>query len=302
MTRAALLLVALAACQTDASVGQVSGVLFGAAASTGTTDAATQQAAVTAIEAQLARPLDLDRIFRQWDTAVPGARERWTLDHGRTPIVSFKAAPEAPWPAIARGDHDATLAAIAAGYAALAAPVFCIFDQDPENAPPALGTPADYAAAYRRVVATFRAAHADNVVWIFNLKSPSYDGLADAYYPGDDVVDWLGASAYNFGAASPGGRWVSFADLVADFLAWSAPHDKPLVITEWASNEDPDSPGRKAAWIDGVGATIHATPQLRALVAFWSTEAPPFDSSPSALAAIRALAADPYTQLRTPSR
>jgi hypothetical protein len=300
MTRA-LLVLALAACQTDTSVGQVSGVLFGAAAATNTSDPAIQEAAVTAIEAQLDRPLDLDRIFRQWDTAVPGARERWTLDHGRTPIVSFKAAPDAPWPAIARGDHDATLAAIAAGYAALGAPVFCIFDQDPENAGPALGTPADYAAAYRRVVASFRAARAANVVWIFNLKSPSYDGLADAYYPGDDVIDWLGASAYNFGAAG-GGRWVSFADLLADFLAWSAPHAKPLIITEWSSNEDPDVPGRKAAWIDGVGATIHATPAIRALAAYWSTQDPPFDSSPSALAAVRALAADPYTRLRTPSR
>lgn len=292
-----VVLLALAACTTDSSVGSVSGVLFGAAAATGSNDAAIQQAAVTGIEAQLGRTLDLDRIFRQWDTAVPGARERWTIDAGRTPIVSFKATADAPWPAIARGDHDATLAAIAAGYAALPARVFCIFDQDPENAPAALGTPADYAAAARRVVTVFRATGADNVVFVFNLKSPSYADLADAYYPGDDVIDWLGTSAYNFGAAS-GGRWISFADLIADFLAWSAPHGKPLIVTEWASNEDPDQPGRKAAWIDGVAATVHATPELRALTAFWSTQEPRFDSSTAALAAVRAFAADPYTQLR----
>lgn len=300
MIRLAALALALAACTTDASVGSVSGVLFGASAATGSNDPAIQQAAVTAIEAQLSRPLDLDRIFRQWDNAVPNAREQWTLDHGRTPITSFKASADAPWPAVARGDHDATLAAIAAGYAALAAPVFCIFDQDPENAPATLGTPADYAAAYRRVVASFRAAGATNVAFVFNLKSPSYPDLADAYYPGDDVIDWLGASAYNFGAAT-GGRWVSFADLIADFLAWSRPHGKPLIITEWASNEDPDQPGRKAAWIDNLAATVHATPELRALAAFWSTQEPRFDSSDAALAAMRALAADPYTQLRTRS-
>ncbi|HEX4417737.1 MAG TPA: hypothetical protein VH165_07550 [Kofleriaceae bacterium] len=291
-------LVALGACRAEQSVGDVPGVLFGAAVTTNTSDAATQEAALTMVEAQAGRRFDLDRIYRQWDDPVPGARELWTIQLGRTPIVSFKATSEAPWPAIANGDADAKLAAIAAGYVALPAPVLCIFDQDPENTGGALGTPADYAAAYRHVVETFRTAGAANVQWIFNLKSPSFPDLADLYYPGDDVIDWLGTSAYNFGVGD-GGRWVSFADLIADFVAWATPHGKPLIVTEWASDEDPGDPDRKATWIADAAVTVHATPKLRAMSAFWSLlDGTRFDTSLAALDAFRVFAADPYTNLR----
>ena len=299
MTRATLVAVlALAACHTDESVGDAAGVLFGAAAATNTNNDAVQEAAFTALEAQTGRTLDLDRIFRQWDDAVPGARERWTIQLGRTPIVSFKATTDVPWSAIANGAADPRLREIAAGYQALAAPVFGIFDQDPENSS-ALGTPSEFAAAYRHVIATFQAAGATNVTWIFNLKSPSYPDLAEQYYPGDDVIDWIGTSAYNFGI-DRGGRWISFADLIADFVTWATPHRKPMIVTEWASAEDPGDPDRKAAWIAAAAITVHATPQLRAMSAYWSTaDGTRFDSSPAALDAFRTFAADPYANLRS---
>ena len=302
MTRATLLstlaLVALAACHTDESVGDASGVLFGAAAAVNTNNDAVQEAALTTLETQAGRTMDLDRIYRQWDNAVPGARERWTIQLGRTPIVSFKATADTPWSAIANGAADARLREIAAGYQALAAPVFCIFDQDPENAGD-LGTPSEFAAAYRHVVTTFRAAGTTNVTWIFNLKSPSFPDLAAQYYPGDEVIDWIGTSAYNFGV-DRGGRWISFADLIADFVAWATPHGKPMIVTEWASEEDPGDPDRKAAWIAAAAVTVHATPQLRALSAYWATmDGTRFDSSPAALDAFRTFAADPYANVRT---
>jgi hypothetical protein len=289
----------LGACAAGEQVGDVSGVLFGVAVATGTSDDTMQESALTAVESEASRHFDLDRIYHQWDNAIPGAREQWTIDHHRTPIVSFKALAPGDWRAIANGERDAMLAAIAGGYAALPAQVFCIFDQDPENTGSGVGTPGEFAAAYRHVVGVFRGAGVTNVVWIFNLKSPSFADLADAYYPGDDVIDWIGTSAYNYGAAS-GGRWVSFADLIADFVTWATPRGKPMIVTEWASEEDPSAAGRKAAWIEDAGATAHATPQLRAMSAFWSlTDGMRFDTSPAALDAFRALAADPYTNLRS---
>jgi hypothetical protein len=302
MTHRAIILVAaipaLIACHTDESVGDVRGVLFGVAAATNMSNEAIQESAFTSVELKTGRRFDLDRIFRQWDNARPGARERWTIEHGRTPVVSFKAASDAPWQAIANGEHDAELAAIAGDYIALQAPVFCMFDHDPENSGGELGTPSDYAAAYRHIVARFRNAGATNVTWIFNLKSPSFPDLSDLYYPGDDVIDWIGTSVHNFGIAT-GGRWVSFANLIADFVSWATPRGKPLIVTEWTSNEDPDDPDRKAAWIDAAAAAVHATPQLRAISAYWSVaDGTGFDSSAPALDAFRAFAADPYTNLR----
>jgi hypothetical protein len=302
MSRRALILAAglaaVTACQIDESLGGVDGVMFGVAASTNTTDEATQEAALLSVELKTRRRFDLDRIYRQWDTAVPGAREQWTIAQGRTPIVSFKAAPEAPWSAIARGDQDAKLEAIARGFLALGVPVFAIFDQSPENAGGALGTPDEYATAYHHIVETFRTVGATKVIWIFNLKSTSFPMLAELYYPGDDVIDWIGTSAYNYGVAN-GDRSFSFQGLISGFLDWAKPRGKPLIVTEWNCKEDPRTPGLKAMWINAARATVHATPELRAVSAFWSVaDGTGFDSSESALEAFREFAADPYTNLR----
>jgi hypothetical protein len=294
---------ALTACPTDESVGGVHGVLFGVAAATLTTNEATQEAAFTSVELKTGRTFDLDRIYRQWDNAVPGTRELWTIRMGRIPLVSFKTAAEAPWSAIANGDHDPELAAIAAGYLALGVRVFCIFDQSPENSGGALGTPSEYAKAYRHIVLTFRAAGATNVKWIFNLKSPSFENrdLVNEYYPGDEFIDWFGTSAYNF-AVGPGGRWESFAALITPFLSWARRRDRPLIITEWTSREDPGDPGHKATWIREALATLQETPEIGAMSAFWSVaDGTGFDSSVPALDAFREFAADPYTNLRAAS-
>ena len=49
--------------------------------------------------------------------------------------------------------------------------------------------PALYQAAFRHVVEVFRAEGATNVQWVW---SPAGQGNALAYYPGDDVVDYVG--------------------------------------------------------------------------------------------------------------
>jgi hypothetical protein len=293
-------LVALTACHAEESVGDVHGVLFGVAAATNQTNEAIQESAFTSVELMTERTFDLDRIYRQWENAVPGTRELWTIQMGRIPIVSFKTAPVAPWSAIANGDHDPELDAIAAGYMALPITVYCIFDQSPENSGDALGTPKDYAEAYHHIVTRFRTAGVSNVQWIFNLKSPSFEtpDLANEYYPGDDVIDWIGTSAYNF-AVGPGGRWIGFAALITPFLDWAKPHDKPLIITEWNSREDPDDPEGKATWIKEAAATVRAHPEIRAMSAFWSVvDGTGFDSSARALEEFRAFAKAAYTNLR----
>ncbi len=296
-------LAALTACQVDESLGDAHGVLFGVAAATYMTDEATQEAAFTSVEQTVGRTFALDRIFRQWDNARPGAREQWTIEKGRTPIVSFKTIPKVPWSAIASGAHDTELAAIAEGYRELMpAQVFCIFDQDPENSGGALGTPEDYAEAYRHIVTTFQNAGVSNVMWIFNLKSITFlDGaLVDRYYPKDDYIDWIGTSAYNF-VRGPGARPTSFDSLITDFVKWAKPHGKHLIITEWNSDEDPDDPTARATWIDEAAKAVPGRPEIRAMSAFWSVaDGTGFDSSALTLDAFIRFATDRYTNLRKP--
>jgi len=60
--------------------------------------------------------------------------------------------------------------------------------------------PERFVAAFRHLVQTIRGAGADNITWVFHLDvndSPDVKwNRFEQYYPGDDVVDWIGVSAY----------------------------------------------------------------------------------------------------------
>ena len=118
-------------------------------------------------------------------------------------------------------------------------------------------------------------------------------------YPGDDVVDWIGADPYNFFAS---GTWDSFSDVVDPWYRWvrAAHPGKPLMLSEWGSKEDPSRPGRKAAWLrDAADRLRHDYPDIKAVVYFdeakhergtvndWR-----IDTSPRSLAAFAAIARD----------
>ncbi|MEM4326201.1 MAG: pre-peptidase C-terminal domain-containing protein, partial [Candidatus Pacearchaeota archaeon] len=62
-----------------------------------------------------------------------------------------------------------------------------------------------------------------NVHWVFapTIESNNFMPGFEAYYPGDDVVDWMGLSAYNFGGYVKQGfthPWQYFKDLVVPYL------------------------------------------------------------------------------------
>lgn len=65
--------------------------------------------------------------------------------------------------------------------------------------------PKKFREAYRRIIQTIRARGATNITWVFHVAgdddpSESWNKLEN-YYPGSDVIDWLGISAY--GAQEP---------------------------------------------------------------------------------------------------
>ena len=99
--------------------------------------------------------------------------------------------------------------------------------------------PERFVAAYRHIVATMRAEGADNIAWVFHVNS---DDVPEApwnrlenYYPGDDVVDWLGVSCY--GALTPTQAWQPVSlrqqmDAVYTRVAALAPA-KPIMLLEF---------------------------------------------------------------------
>ena len=61
--------------------------------------------------------------------------------------------------------------------------------------------PAKFQNAFRHIVEVMRAEGANNITWALHLNGENWPGdnplnHAGAYYPGDDVVDWIGFSMY----------------------------------------------------------------------------------------------------------
>ena len=180
------------------------------------------------------------------------------------------------------------------------------------GAKPVPGRPDEWAGpelfkrAFRYVVKRVRARGADNIQWLFQSNNYSFPletwNFAPAYYPGSDVVDWLGMSVY--GQQFNDEKWADFLPLVEWPYKEIAAIDpkKPILIAEWATGEFPKS-GDKAKWIrDAFEIMRTKLPRVKGAVYWherWQNENETYsnlriNSSPEALAAYRKGVADPY--------
>lgn len=126
--------------------------------------------------------------------------------------------------------------------------------------------------AWRYIVERVRNRGATNILWVFHLNA--YPGMNDEwntmarYYPGSDVVDWLGLSVYGK-QFRDSGDWAFFRDLIdwpyREICALDP--DKPVMIAEFGCGDFPKS-GSKAAWITEALETIPEYPRIKAAV-YW---------------------------------
>jgi hypothetical protein len=113
--------------------------------------------------------------------------------------------------------------------------------------------PERFVAAYRHIVEVVRSRGASNVSWVFHANAQDDPearwNQLERYYPGDDVVDWLGLSAYGYQtpmARYPRERFRDLVDEVYPRLA-ALSADKPIMVLEFghtAGNPQQDA----AAW------------------------------------------------------
>ncbi len=93
--------------------------------------------------------------------------------------------------------------------------------------------PERFRAAYTQIVEICEEEGADDITWFFHADVGGWPETAWnkpwRYYPGDDVVDWVGLSDY--GPQKPGGPWEPFherMDGIFDELLERLGDDKPL--------------------------------------------------------------------------
>ncbi len=163
-----------------------------------------------------------------------------------------------------------------------------------------MGTPTEYAAAWRRIVDIFRERGVTNVAWVWTMMAWSFDPRsgrdAMSYWPGDSYIDFVGSDGYCWYPGRAGDKWNSFQPVFTLTNAFAVAHNKPWMAVEYGAQEDPAVPGRKAQWISDILPTAKAWPALKGLLYFDMTKLYPWDtdSSASSMAAYRALSLDPY--------
>jgi len=201
-------------------------------------------------------------------------------------------------PGIVKGDYDRYIKSWATGIKELGEPVLFRFanemngDWDPWCAW-FFGKDHDlYIQAWRRIHDIFREEGADNAYFVWNPHDRSFPDFKwnnpHLYYPGDEYVDWVGLTGYNNGTSYDWDRWRDFGPIYSGiYEEYSALYpDKPLIITEFASNE---VGGDKAAWIeDAFKRLAEDFPKIK--IAVWFNQVDgrwqyPIYSSPEARAA-----------------
>lgn len=173
---------------------------------------------------------------------------------------------------IADGAHDGYIRSWARGLAAYGKEVRLRFAQEmngnwyPWSARAYGNSPAEFVAAWRHVHDLFRAAGAENVVWVWSpVAIPA--SIDAEEYPGDRYVDMVGLSLFNGGAQLKYGPWQSFAEKLDPSLAIVrriAP-SKPVEISEVGVAE---RGGDKARWIREMFGTLAAHPEIVSLIWF----------------------------------
>jgi beta-mannanase len=153
--------------------------------------------------------------------------------------------------------------------------------------------PERFRDAYRRIIGIFRERGADDVTWVFHIAQRGAPqeawNSASYYYPGDEWIDWIGASVYAGTAASV----ESFDEIMKRIypgLCALSP-SKPIALLEIGAS----GPG-KAEWMRETFAAINSGryPRLKA-VSWWNkllkSDGSPsdleIDSTPESLSAYR---------------
>jgi hypothetical protein len=243
------------------------------------------EADVAAYEAAVGRRVAWVYFSSEWGVsrAFPRATAEWITRRGAIPFVRLMlrsslelGARESVFTsaAIARGDFDADLHAWAAGAHNLGAPLLIEWGTEANGDwfPWSREGAVSYRAAFRHIVEVFRAERAP-ASFVFHVHVPDAHGARfEAYWPGGDVVDWIGFSIYATGGPSDRAA-LDFTAAMSAYVARAsalAPHT-PVLIAEMGAdvaNRNVDA----ARWAEGALVALLAGrwPSVRGF-AWWSS-------------------------------
>jgi beta-mannanase len=120
------------------------------------------------------------------------------------------------------------------------------------------------------VVELFRGEGVTNVRWVW---SPAGNSGLEAYYPGDDVVDYIGLTVLEDPIWDEGFglRPQSFTQLLRPRYERVVPMNKPILVAELGVSDDLE---RQASWLADAAVAVSDFPEVRAMIYFNDVNAP----------------------------
>ena len=252
------------------------------------------------IETDAGRRYDIGHVFHAWDKAIPTDDDLMHLDEDRLLMISWNGTDTKQ---IAAGAHDDWIRTQAQAVRDLQDQVLLrwLWEMDGNRRAGWVHSGADYVAAWLHIRAIFDETGADNAqfVWCPNEFLFWDGGDPDAWYPGDENVDWLCADGYNWATTVNSPEWASLTDIFGDFVAWAAPRNLPIMIGETGVAEA--EPGAKAAWLREFPAMLRTELREVDAVVYFDKDFTEFghqdwqvDTSPESYEAWLEMSNDPY--------
>jgi len=258
--------------------------------------------AVSALEEQLGRRLDIVTTYRRMDQPLITDSDRAFTGRGSTMMISWAGADTR---AVQMGNYDTIIRTQARAVRDFGEPLLLRYrwEMDRPGLAASMWSPADYIAAWKHVRAIFAEEKVTNASWVWCPTNEGFVGdYAPPFYPGDDQVDWVCVDVY------AGHRYIALSELLKPFLKWSARHpSKPIMIGEFGVARGWGT-AKRAAWMRNAAETFKANPQIRAALYFESnpdngdgTPMQEFQLSDDAtvLAAFQDLAREPHFNPRS---
>lgn len=248
--------------------GPVGGTWFGAHVNA--RNGEKQLASIRTFEGQLDRHLDVANKYHGFSSSnTTTSLEASLISTGTVPLVSWRGTDSSYDPdrarKIALGQYDSTIIAMANSMKALNGPVLLRFNWEMEGPPgnrQYIGPASEFKAAWQHIYNLFQQQGATNVAFVWAPRAAAWKkGIAYDFYPGDEYVDWIGASAV------PTSTWPGFAATYTPFYNSSSTlhPDKPLLI--WGGvREDPQDPNYKATWMRNAESQLQQWPRVKAFV------------------------------------
>ncbi len=264
-------------CRIEQPLVSGCGVWWGAFVSPDTGADDTSATALLRLEQQVGRRLAIAHRYHDMSTGkrgvFPDAAER-ALGTDRLLYIGWASrvygGTDYTWRQIADGTIDATVIDPAARRVASYGRQFFIdFDHEPE-AHPRNGSEADFVAAYRHIQNRFKALGAHNAVWVWTVTGfKDHWNQYDAWYPGDDVVDWVAWDPYDFGECHQSDR-KTFDETIDPFYDWLVDHHprKPFMLAEYGTVVGPNDAARAVRWYGELVPALKDHPRIRAVVQF----------------------------------